>query len=128
MVCCRCADLSDHITPMARNLAASELQIKAAAYLCSIGKSQKELAAELRVSQPTVSRLLMHARRRGLMTTTHNLSDGDLREIESVLYPQFHELSETLDRIASKAGVSRVNSLRVFWAGQLPNDGIAMPE
>ncbi len=53
---------------MNRSFSEFDLKAIAAAHFCSNGDKQKVVSEKLKVSQPQVSRLLKHARKRGLLT------------------------------------------------------------
>lgn len=105
-----------------------DLTVKAAAFLYSLGRTQKEMAAELSVSQPTVSRLILDAKRQKYLSTVLNLEDADLRKVESVLYPRYEDLVERIHLVAAAAGVPVPATIRVCSAGRLPPDGVATPQ
>ena len=52
---------------MNRRFSEFDLKAIAAAHFCSNGDKQKVVSEQLKVSQPQVSRLLKHARKRGLL-------------------------------------------------------------
>ena len=105
----------------------ADLNVKAAAFLYSMGRTQKEMAAELGVSQPTVSRLILDAKHQKFLTTELKLSDEDRRRVEAILYPEYELLKDRIRLVAEAAYVPPPATIRVFSAGRLPPDGVATP-
>jgi DNA-binding transcriptional regulator LsrR (DeoR family) len=91
----------------------------AAAYLDGEGRKQTEIASDLQLSQPVISRLLARARKKYLREEVHFLKEQvDEETMERILTRTSRsQLGELLDRVAKVNGQPRGPIVRVFSSG-----------
>jgi DNA-binding transcriptional regulator LsrR (DeoR family) len=96
-----------------------ELDMLAAAYLASEGRLQTEIASDLKLSQPAVSRLLSQARKKYLREEVHFLREHvDDETMQRVLQRTSRlDLSRILNRLAKRFDQPRGPVVRVFPSG-----------
>tara|TARA_R110002072_G_scaffold1083_42_gene8922 strand:+ start:10044 stop:11147 length:1104 start_codon:yes stop_codon:yes gene_type:complete len=90
-----------------------------AAFLASKGRRQKQIAADLGVSAPTVNRLLAEASKQGILIPRHpklNVTPDRARELEKQVFGQ-QALFERLERLSD----GRLQSLEVYPVANAEN-------